>query len=555
MSSKARRDIGILLLLLAFVMLPVLKLHAQTNLGQVNGTIYDQTGTVVPRAQIVLSDLDKSAQRQAISSGAGTYVIQSVPPGRYSLTVTMSGFSKYVVPEFRLQVNEARTIDAQLTIGVVTQTVEVKATPVALNQTDATLGEVVQHQEITQIPLNGRNFTQLMTLAPGVSPIAVGQQAAFMISGGWSYSVNGMRMMMNNFTLDGLENNMRFTNSYASPPPPDALEEFKISTHQSDAAAALAAGANINLVTRSGNNTFHGAAWDFLRNDKLTANGFFNNYYGSPKLAYKQNQFGFFVGGPVMLPHILNGKKSRTFFAAYYEGVRYTQVSDTYAEVPDAAERSGDFSELLGAALPGTDCLGRTVLKGALYDPSTYRVTAACPNGVTDPFPNDKLPSIHPIAMDYLNEFYPLPNRSTIPDLSLSQRYTQTSNQWGVRIDQNVGDKQMLFGRASRYNYYRLNPGGLPLDAFNQVNSGDNILGHYTRIISPTFLFDFLAGYNRASIPYRYQPLSAAWNKLVGDDFAIPLVSGFMPAGMYLNGSQFTGTTFLNYDLANPDTG
>src|SRR5262249_11603864 len=198
--------------------------------------------------------------------------------------------------------------------------------------------------EIVEIPLNGRSFAQLMLLSPGVAPVQVGQQAAFQITGGYSPAVNGMRHMMNNYTLDGVENNMRFTNSFATAPPPDALEEFKVSSHQSDAAAALAAGANVNLVTKSGTNSLHGALWDFLRNDKLSANGFFNNFFGTSKLPFRQNQFGAYLGGPIYLPRIIDGRKKSLYFSGYYEGLRLRRPSATTATVPDQAPRSGGSS-------------------------------------------------------------------------------------------------------------------------------------------------------------------------------------------------------------------
>ena len=251
---------------------------------------------------------------------------------------------------------------------------------------------MIQHQEIVEIPLNGRNFAQLIQLSPGVTPIGLGQQIAFNITGGYSPSVNGMRPRSNNFTLDGVENNQRFANTFATPPPPDALEEFKVSSHQSDPASALTAGANVNLVTRAGANALHGSVWDFVRNDKLAANGFFNNFFGSSNLPYRQNQYGFFVGGPVVLPRIINGRKAGIYFAAYYEGTKFRRTSTTTATVPSEAVRRGDFSELLGAQI-GTDCLGRAVRSGQIYDPATTRPNAACPSGyVRDPFPGNVMP-------------------------------------------------------------------------------------------------------------------------------------------------------------------
>jgi hypothetical protein len=206
----------------ALVLAALLCLHTkglpQTNFGQVNGRVYDPSGNVVNGAKISLRNLDAEAIRKAVSRETGAFVVLTVPPARYSLTVTAPGFQTYVVPEFRLQVNEARTFDVRMQIGQVAETIEVTATAVAVNKTDATIGTVIQQEEIVEIPLNGRNFAQLILLAAGASPAAVGQQQTFGITGGFSPAVNGMRHMMNNFTLDGVENNMRFTNSFGTAP-------------------------------------------------------------------------------------------------------------------------------------------------------------------------------------------------------------------------------------------------------------------------------------------------------------------------------------------------
>ncbi len=228
-------------LLIAAICFAAATAMAQTNFGQINGTVTDPSGVEITGAKAVLQSLETSTERQAMTNSAGTFVIPSVAPGRYSLTVTANGFQTYKVSEFPLQSGEARTIDAKMILGTVSDTVQVVGQTVAVDKTEATISTVIQQQEIVEIPLNGRVFSQLMLLSPGVAPVQVGQQGTFQITGGYSPAVNGMRHMMNNYTLDGVENNMRFTNSFATAPPPDALEEFKVASHQSDAASSLAA--------------------------------------------------------------------------------------------------------------------------------------------------------------------------------------------------------------------------------------------------------------------------------------------------------------------------
>ena len=269
-------------LLCICALLSATRVNGQTVQGQINGTVTDPSGNVIPGAEIALKSLDTNTGRNTVSSASGVYFLPSIPPGRYSLTISAVGFQSFIIPEIDLTVNQSRTIDAQMTIGAVKQTVQVQASAVALDTTTANIGTVVQHQDIVEMPLNGRNFTQLILLTPGAAPIQGGQQNAFIITGGISPSVNGMGPRLNNFTLDGAENNQRFSNTYAQSPPPDAIAEFKVDSHETGADVSFAAGANVNLVTRSGSNEFHGSLWDFLRNNDLDARNFFENFYDIP---------------------------------------------------------------------------------------------------------------------------------------------------------------------------------------------------------------------------------------------------------------------------------
>jgi hypothetical protein len=261
--------------------------------GTINGTIRDQTGAVVPGVQVIITNLDTGDRRQAASADSGTYVLPSVPPGRYSLSASLAGFKTYVLKEFRLEVKQLSTIDVQLELGGVGEAVTVTAAPPLLDATDSTIGTVIQKTELTEMPLNGRNFTQLLLLAPGASPDQGEQQIGQTVAlgeGGVSPAVDGNRPRSNNFRLDGIDNNMRFNNTVATSPPPDALQEVKVSGHDSDAQIAFAAGANVNVTTRAGTNALHGSVWEFLRNNKLSASNFMDNRLGNAALPYRQNQ-------------------------------------------------------------------------------------------------------------------------------------------------------------------------------------------------------------------------------------------------------------------------
>jgi Carboxypeptidase regulatory-like domain len=532
--------------------------HSQSVEGQINGTVTDTSGSVVPGAEIDLKNVDTGAERKTVSAGSGVYFLSSVPPGRYTLSVSASGFQAYQVSQITLLVNQALTVDAHLSPGAVTQTVEVSGGGVTINTTEATIGTVVGQRDVVAMPLNGRNFTELIQLTPGVAPIQTGQQNSFIITGGISPAVNGMRAQMNNFTLDGVDNNQRFSNTYATSPPPDAIAEFKVASHETGADVSLAAGANVNLVTRSGSNEFHGTLWEFLRNNDLDARNYFDNFFNSPTLPYRQNQFGYYVGGPIFLPHMIDGRKTQTYFSTYYEGLRFNQSNTYTATVPTAAERSGNFSDLLGPST-GTDCLGRTVLQGEIYDPTTTVANPSCPGGfVRNPFPNNTIPAVNPVAAAYLQYYYPAANRATTPNLVTAQTLVEAANQWGIRIDQVLSNGQQIYGRASFYNWVNTSPGGLPANPTQQQNHGANIGIHYTKVFSPTFLMDLLAGYNRSGIPL-YNPgiggsNGAAFDEAVGPNFYNKFtVGGSVPVSQGLGGSTYTSPSFISYELANPD--
>jgi hypothetical protein len=550
--------IVVLTILMAIWVVMASAVYGQTVEGQINGTVTDSTGSVVQGARIALKSIDGGTERQAVSAPSGVYFLSSVPPGRYSLSVSASGFSPYKVTEFTLLVNQARTLDVVLSPGTVTQTVEVNSSGVALNTTEATIGTVINQQNVVDMPLNGRNFTELILLTPGTSPVQAPQQTSFIITGGVSPPTNGNRAQSNNFTLDGVDNNQHFSNSYAVSPPPDAIAEFKVASHETGADVSLDAGANVNLVTRSGDKTFHGSAWEFLRNNDLDARNYFDNFFKNPILPYQQNQFGYFAGGPVFVPHVMDGRRNLTFFSTYYEGFRYKRVSTVTATVPDDQEKSGNFSELLGPAI-GVDCLGRTVLKGELYDPTTTVANSGCPGGFSrNPFPNNQIPSVNPVAAAYLKYYYPEPNRTGAPNLVTAQATTQTADQWGIRVDHSITDRQQIYGRVSFYKWIDDAPTTLPANPRYHQNNGANIAAHYTRIFSPTFIMDLLAGYSRSGIP-TWNPgiggsTGAAFDAAVGPNFYNKFtVGGDTPASQTLTGSIFSSTRFISYELANPD--
>jgi len=259
------------------VLLCPLLTFAQTTNGSFRGTITDQSGGAVPNAQVRVTNAGTGVFLTATTGGSGDYVVPNVPPGVYNIRVTLTGFETLDTQGVTMQVNQNATLDFTLKPGSVNQEVTVTGEASLANTTNATVGTVIATESIVDLPLNGRQFTQLTLLTPGAAPQQSGQQSFFEIHsdyGAVSPAVNGARPEMNNFTIDGVEDNELFFNFPAINPPPDALREFNVQTNMSSGQYGRAAGANVNIVTQSGGNQYHGAAWEFLRNTNLDARNF-----------------------------------------------------------------------------------------------------------------------------------------------------------------------------------------------------------------------------------------------------------------------------------------
>jgi len=328
--------------------------QAQSLNGLLTGTITDSAGSIVPGVQIVASDKVTGETRKAVTNDQGVWLIPQLPPATYKVTVARQGFATIVQDNVQLDVNQSVTLDFKLKVAAQNETIEVTTAPPILDTTSATLSTIVDHQEVVDLPLDGREFTQLALLSPGAAPVENAQQGSFAIpegGGGISPSTNGQRGEENNFTIDGIENNELFDNAWAISPPPEAIQEFNVQAHMTDAQFAVSSGANINVQTRSGTNSFHGDAWEYVRNNDLDA----NNYPSATLPAYHENQYGFFVGGPVIRKH--------TYFSGYWEGYRYNKGVTELGNTLSANEIAGNFSQFVGTTQIGTDDLGIKIKK------------------------------------------------------------------------------------------------------------------------------------------------------------------------------------------------
>jgi Carboxypeptidase regulatory-like domain/TonB dependent receptor len=506
-------------LIVVIALLSARYLPAQTTNGLITGTITDSSGAVVPGAQVDVANQAIGLTRTADSDSEGKYILPQLPPGVYDILVKAQGFATQTQRSLQLQVNQNATLDFKLTVSSAAETIEVTGAQAPLNTTSATLSDVIGHSATVDLPLNGRQFTQLTLLTPGAAPIEGSQQSTFTVAlgaGGISPTVNGQRPQQNNFTMDGVLNNSLFTNIWAISPPPDALQEFNVQSHITDAQFAITSGANINIVTRSGTNAFHGSVWEFLRNDELDA----KTFPATTRNPYRQNQYGVFLGGPVILPRF-NGKDN-TWFSAYWEGFRSSKSISYLASTFTPAMETGDFSALLGAQV-GTDSLGRPEYKNEIYDPATSRPDPNNPGAILrDPFPGNIIPSarINSAATAVLQKYYTVsPNlnvaASVLPNLLFVGNNATSSDQAGIRLDHRFRNNDILFGRYNRLDANLARPEATPGYLNTLLNYAQTYAVGYTHLFGSNTILNVHYGYTNTDVSTTDDPAGAAFNSSI----------------------------------------
>ncbi|MDQ2840944.1 MAG: carboxypeptidase regulatory-like domain-containing protein [Acidobacteriota bacterium] len=485
--SAARRYRRALLISLAALLLSLPQhASAQQSSASITGIVTDASGAVVADARVDLLDVATGVTRNAVTNNAGSYVFIDVIPAAYTMKVAKQGFSTLAQPQFTLEVNQTATLNFTLTVGSTTQTLTVEGTAVAIEASTAELGTVINEQSVNQLPLNGRNFTQLLTLTPGASPVSVGQNSgggggfAGNAIGSFSFpALNGQRNRSNMFLLDGINDLGSFIGNYNFEPIVDTVQEFKVQSHNDESQFGQALGGVVNVVTKSGNNDFHGSLWEFLRNSDFDARNFF-----LPSVnPLRQNQFGLAGGGPVWIPKVYNGR-NHTFFYGGWEQYRQSQATQNAILVPTTAELNGDFSGV----------------SNQLYNPFSTAPDPAHPGSYTrTPFAGNQISSglIDPAAALYLKTLYPaagaLVNGSNAYDTTPA---IVQQNSYNGRIDQIFSEHDVLFGRISYYDQNDANSAGLPTARNAVIISGWNLAIHETHTFSPSAILDVHFGRN-----------------------------------------------------------
>lgn len=465
------------LCVLAFLALGSTLLLGQA--GSLGGVVTDPSGAFVASAKITVTSVATGLSQSVSSDASGYYVLPSVAPGDYALTVEASGFAM-ASQQFTLHANQAVTSNVQLQLGTANEKVIVDAAPPQVNTTNSTLGEVVDQQRIINLPLNGRNAATLALLSPGTSggPSTndVDQGPSKTFPGAQQISTNGSRQNEVSYLLDGGNNVDQYTNVNLPFPFPDALEEFSVQTSNYSAEYGQNAGGVVNVVTKSGTNQVHGDAFWFVRNAVFDG----TNYFATARDPLKRNQFGGVIGGPVTIPHIYDGH-DRTFFFFGYQGTLIRDVQGGQsAFVPTQANLNGDFSAYLDPSDPSSSVY--------IYDPLTDQ-----------PFPNNQIPTTRfdPAALGV--EKY-LPQSTGNGLVFFSQPIDEDFNEVVARIDHSLSVRDQLAIRYD-YNHFLSAPVYNPTDILSYKNGVhfpvQNLLFHETHTFRPNLLNDVRASYVR----------------------------------------------------------
>ena len=467
------------------LMIACLSAWGQQITGNIRGTVTDASSAVVQGATVTARQSETGFTRTTTTDRGGSFLLLELPVGHYRLEVTANTFQKYVREGVLLNVNETAVVPVNLAVGSEKELIQVQADAELIQTTVTSLGQPVLQQEIVDLPLNGRNFAQLGTLQPGVVPLTPGLlEAGGSLREQQGYAVNGQRPESNNFLIDGANNFNGVDGGYVLEPPIDAIEEFRIITHNSNAEFGHNLGSTTNIITRSGSNHFHGALWEFLRNDAFDA----TQYPNTTVEPLKQNQFGGSFGGPL--------RRDKTFFFVYYEGFRNREGESQIATVPSLAERQGDFSAMCTEGI----------------DP----VSGFCPNPAhqlfnvffNQPYPFNQIPApnpANPLAQSpfsvNLLSLFPQPDVGTNGYLATGT-LTDDRDQFGVRIDHYLTPKDTLnfrymFSTVNRFDPLSTSGASVPGFPVGEDHRAQSFVAQETHTFSPAMIGIFRFSYLR----------------------------------------------------------
>ncbi|MBV8830222.1 MAG: TonB-dependent receptor [Acidobacteriaceae bacterium] len=511
--------------------------------GVVSGTVKDASGATVPKATVTLVNQDTSTTQNQETGDAGNYTFTHVQPGSYRLESNAKGFKTFVQPNITVDVQQNVSIDPVLEVGQTSETVEVKAETPLLQPNTSSLGQVISNQQITQLPLSGRNTLSLIGLTAGAQPMGQfgGIPARTNAYNQGFFSTSGSQVVTNETLIDGVPANAALYNAPAYVPVVDTVQEFKVQTNSFSAEFGRTGGGVVNIVTKSGTNDLHGSLYDFLRNTHLDANNWFNNLNGIARPGEHTNQFGGAAGGPVIIPGVYNGR-NKTFWFVNYEGLRDRHALTQTFTIPTLAQDRGDFSQTFNSA--------HQLI--TIYDPLSTRPNPSAPGQyIRTPFANNMVPTsrLDPVAMKAI-ALYPAPNATGNPISGANNFFGSADvpnieDQFSVRIDHTINERNRIFGRFAyadnsrgAYDFFHdnagwVNPGGggVPL-----IYNARNAALDYTRVITPTFIFEFRYGFvrqfvNKVPAGYGIDLTTLGFPASLGPQLPVDALPSFQPSG------------------------
>jgi hypothetical protein len=493
---------------LSFILTLPLLTFAQTN-GLISGTVTDTSGAAINGAKVVVANAAGNLTRTTESNAEGAYVVPALPSGTYDITVTANGFRKFQAKGVVLDVAEKQRLDVSMTVGAVTQEVIVTGESVAQVDTQSSeIGSTITGKQVNELELNGRNFTQLVTLAPGVINQTGQDEGKVGVAGSITYSINGGRTEYNNWEIDGGDNMDNGSNATLNVYPNlEAISEFKVLTSNYGAQYGKNGSGTVEVETKSGTSQFHGSAFEYVRNQVFNANNWENNGQGVARPDYKKNDFGYTIGGPVYIPHVYNKDKKKTFFFWSQEWRREIVPGNTISQaVPSDAERTGNFNDVCPA------------YTGATFDPKVYTDCPYQPGSPGTPFPNNTLPGSFSTTSQALLGLIPKANNmsgvvgtyqtgqaagNNIPAYVANPSYPTNWREELIRIDHNLTDTERLTFRYIHDTWATINQGplwGVYNNSFDNTNTNftgptTSFVTRLTSNISPKLLNEFVASY------------------------------------------------------------
>ena len=537
MSVYGRSFVAGMLALAVLCLFGATRLSAQDT-GYISGTVTDKSGAAIASATVVITNVSGSSTQTTTTNSDGAYVIAGLPGGTYNLSVTATGFQKYTANGVVLDVAQKIRIDVPLTVGAVSEEVVVTGESVAQVETASSeIGTTISGKQVNQLELNGRNFTQLVTLTPGVVSQTNQDEGTVGVNGNVAFSMNGGRTEYNNWELDGGDNMDNGSNSTLNVYPNiEAIAEFKVLTSTYGAQYGRNGSGTIEVETKSGGSTFHGSAFEYLRNDLFNARPWESGGEpGTPNPPYKKHDFGYTVGGPVFIPRIYHPAKQKTFFFWSQEWRREKNPDPVTQNVPSVAERSGNFSDLC----PGPDC------------------------------PNVPNPAAVPISAvgQALEGLIPMPNsvNAGFPSFSQTVSLPTTWREELVRVDHNITDNYRLTFRYIHDSWSTINPNplwGVGNSSFNNINTnfvgpGTSFVARLTANVTPCLLNEFVASYTADHIDLSILnapalPASFPMGSLFDNGFGGKLPGIQLQSNIAYGGSFGQDTGYFPWTNSNP---